>query len=128
MNSSYDELQHIANHDTLIRGIMGVLPSDLSRGKEYSYQNIYDHIALLDEGLLQELNEVMVAMGHEGLPKKEKTAEGGVALPCKTDSFVVKTATHFPPITTCCGTVHVSALICVSRFTDDRFFNSFIIK
>ncbi|MEM0938924.1 MAG: hypothetical protein AAF600_06875 [Bacteroidota bacterium] len=96
MNISYDELQHIANHDTLIRGIMGVLPGDFSSGKEYSYQNIYDTIALLDEELLQELNEVFVEMGHEVFQKKEKTAEGEVALHCKTDSFVVKTDTHFP--------------------------------
>src|SRR5690554_3161497 len=29
-NSSYDELHHKANYDTLIRGVLGVLPTDYS--------------------------------------------------------------------------------------------------
>ena len=37
MNISYDELHHISNYDTLVRGIMGVLPTDYSVGKQYKY-------------------------------------------------------------------------------------------
>jgi IS5 family transposase len=46
MNVSYDELHHLANYDTLLRGVMGVLPTDYSLGKQYEYQNIYDNVGL----------------------------------------------------------------------------------
>lgn len=91
MNLSYDELHHQANYDTLLRGVMGVLPTDYTLGKQYEYQNIYDNVKLLDEELLQSLNEVIVAVGHQVFKKKESAA-----LRLKTDSFVVETDTHFP--------------------------------
>ena len=40
LNTSYDELHYRANYDNLLRGILGVLPSDFSLGKQYEYQNI----------------------------------------------------------------------------------------
>jgi len=91
MNISYDELHHQANYDTLLRGVMGVLPTDYSLGKQYEYQNIYDNVKLLDDELLRQLNEVIVSAGHQVFKKKES-----VALRLKTDSFVVETDTHFP--------------------------------
>jgi len=91
MNTSYDELHHLANFDVLLRGVMGVLPTDYSLGKEYEYQNIYDNVGLLDDELLQSINDVIVEVGHEVFKKKEKAA-----LRLKTDSFVVESDTHFP--------------------------------
>lgn len=91
MNTSYDELHHQANFDTLLRGVLGVLPTDFSVGKQYEYQNIYDNVTLLDEELLKEINDVIVAVGHEVFKKKEEDA-----LRLKTDSFVVETEVHFP--------------------------------
>lgn len=91
MNISYDELHHMANDSTMVRGIMGVLPTDFSLGKEYEYQNIYDNVNLLDDELLKEINDVIVKAGHEVFKKKELAA-----LRLKTDSFVVETDTHFP--------------------------------
>ena len=91
MNMSYDELHHTANDSNMVRGVMGVLPSDFTLGKQYEYQNIYDNVSLLDDGLLREINDLIVQVGHEVFKKKEK----GV-LHCKTDSFVVETDTHFP--------------------------------
>ena len=91
MNISYDELHHIANDSAMVRGIMGVLPTDYSPGKQYEYQNIYDNVSLLDDGLLQSVNDVIVQAGHEIFKKKEKAA-----LRLKTDSFVVESDTHFP--------------------------------
>jgi len=95
-NISYDELHFISNDSELVRGIMGVLPTDFSAGKQYKYQNIYDNVTLLDDELLKEINDVIVEVGHQVFKKKGKTAEGEVALQCKTDSFVVETDTHFP--------------------------------
>ncbi len=91
MNTSYDELHFMANDSELLRGIMGVLPTDFSVGKQYEYQTIYDNVTLLDEELLKEINDVIVAVGHEVFKKKEE-----VALRLKTDSFVVETDVHFP--------------------------------
>ena len=91
MNISYDELHHLANFDSLLRGVMGVLPTDYSLGKEYEYQNIYDNVSLLDDELLQSINDVIIQVGHQVFKKKEKAA-----LRLKTDSFVVESDTHFP--------------------------------
>lgn len=91
MNTSYDELHYRANYDGLLRGVLGVLPSDFSHGKDYEYQNIYDNVGLLDDGLLKAINGVVVGAGHEVFKKKETAA-----LRLKADSFVVETDTHFP--------------------------------
>lgn len=91
LNTSYDELHYRANYDTLLRGIMGVLPTDYSAGQQYEYQNIYDNVSLLDEALLKEINDVIVEAGHQVFKKKE-----AAGLRLKTDSFVVETEVHFP--------------------------------
>lgn len=91
LDLSYDELHYRANYDNLLRGILGVLPTDFSTGKQYEYQNIYDNVGLLDEALLREINDVIVQVGHQVFKKKEP-----VALRLKTDSFVVETDVHFP--------------------------------
>ena len=91
MNISYEDLHHGANYDSLLRGILGVLPSDYSLGKSYEYQNIFDNVSLLDESLLKEINEVIIKIGHEIFKKK-----ANAPLRLKTDSFVVETETHFP--------------------------------
>ncbi len=91
MNISYEELHHGANYDSLLRGILGVLPTDFSRGKNYEYQNIFDNVSLVDESVLKEINKVIVEVGHEIFKKKANSP-----LRLKTDSFVVETETHFP--------------------------------
>lgn len=91
LNISYGRLHYMANYDSLLRGILGVLPGDFSSGKEYDYQNIYDNVSLLDDKLITEINDVIVDVGHVVFKKKETEA-----LRCKADSFVVETDTHFP--------------------------------
>jgi len=91
LNISYDELHYRSNYDQLLRGILGVMPTDYTLGKQYEYQNIYDNVKLIDDDLLRQINEVIVEVGHEVFKKK-----GKAALHLKTDSFVVETDTHFP--------------------------------
>ena len=43
---------------------------NISEGKQYSYQNIYDNISLLDDDLLKEINEIILKIGHELFKKK----------------------------------------------------------
>lgn len=58
MNSSYDKWHFQTNDSQLIRGIIGVWPIDYLLGKQYTFQQIYDHVTLLDNALLQEINDV----------------------------------------------------------------------
>jgi hypothetical protein len=90
-NISYDELHHIANHDSLIRQIMGIESGFGYEKYKFGYQNIVDNVSLLDDETVRELNQVIVEFGHEVFKKKEEEA-----LRLKTDSFVVESNVHFP--------------------------------
>lgn len=91
MKLTYDELHHMANYDLMLRGILGVLPIDVLSGIQYEYQTLYDNTHLLDDESLKEINDLIVAVGHEVFKKKESDA-----LRLKTDSYVIETDTHFP--------------------------------
>lgn len=72
INIGYDELHYRANYDVLLRGFLGVLPTDFTHGREYEYQNIYDNVRLLDDELLKQINDVIVSVGHEVFKKKNR--------------------------------------------------------
>ena len=91
LNVSYDRLHYIANHDKLVRQIMGVEKETRFDQIEFEYQNIYDNVTLLDDETVRELNDVIVDFGHGVFKKKEQEA-----LHLKTDSFVVESNVHFP--------------------------------
>lgn len=90
-NISYDDLHHIANYNTLIRQIMGIETTHSFERQEIGYQRIIDNVGLLDDETVKELNNIIVAFGHEVFKKKE-----AAALCLKTDSFVVESNVHFP--------------------------------
>ena len=52
LDTNWDRLEHLSNYDTLIRGILGVLPTDFSQGKIFKHQTLRDNVALLDEATL----------------------------------------------------------------------------
>lgn len=89
--SSYERLTHMANYDHLIRQIMGVEKLPFYERTSFEYQNIYDNVTLLDDETVTQLNEVIIAFGHDIFKKKE-----GAALRLKTDSYVVESNVHFP--------------------------------
>lgn len=91
LNTSYDRLHYIANHDKLVRQIMGVEKESHFEQIEFEYQNIYDNVTLLDDETVRKLNDVIVEFGHDVFKKKEQAA-----LRLKTDSFVVESNVHFP--------------------------------
>ncbi|PKP45203.1 MAG: ISNCY family transposase [Bacteroidetes bacterium HGW-Bacteroidetes-11] len=91
IGASYERLVHLANYDHLIRQIMGVEKEHSFERITYEYQNIYDNVTLLDDETVQQLNEVIIAFGHDIFKKKE-----GAALRLKTDSYVVESNVHFP--------------------------------
>jgi hypothetical protein len=90
-NASYDEVHYISNHDKLVRQIMGIEREASYEQIKFEYQNIYDNFTLLDDKTIRELNDVIVAFGHDAFKKKEQAA-----LSLKTDSFVVESNVHFP--------------------------------
>lgn len=90
-NISYDELHDLANHHILVRQLMGVETSFGYDRYEFSYQCIIDNVGLLDDKTVKELNDIIIAFGHETFKKKETAA-----LCLKTDSFVVESNVHFP--------------------------------
>ena len=70
---------------------MGVERESWCEQINFEYQNIYDNLTLLNDKTIRELNDVIVAFGHEVFKKKEQAA-----LHLKTDSFVVESNVHFP--------------------------------
>jgi len=91
IGASYERLVHLANYDHLIRQIMGVEKQPFFERTTFEYQNIYDNVTLLDDETVKQLNEVIIAFGHDIFKKKE-----GAALRLKTDSYVVESNVHFP--------------------------------
>lgn len=91
IGASYERLTHLANYDHLVRQIMGVEKEHFFERTTFEYQNIYDNVTLLDDETVQQLNQVIIAFGHDTFKKKE-----GAALRLKTDSYVVESNVHFP--------------------------------
>jgi hypothetical protein len=91
LNTSYEELNDLANNHALIRQIMGIEKGFGHERYEFKYQNIIDNVSLLDDETVRELNQVILEFGHEVFKKKEVGA-----LRLKTDSFVVESNVHFP--------------------------------
>ena len=71
-NASYDEVHYISNHDKLVRQIMGIEREASYEQIKFEYQNIYDNLTLLDDKTIRELNDVIVAFGHDVFKKKNR--------------------------------------------------------
>ncbi|NEN25887.1 ISNCY family transposase [Cryomorpha ignava] len=90
-NICYDDLHYMANHDMLLRQLMGVETESGYDKLSIGYQRIIDNVDLLTDETVRELNQLIVAFGHDVFKKK-----GEEALRLKTDSFVVESNVHFP--------------------------------
>lgn len=71
LDADYDRLEHVANYDGLVRGILGI-SSFGDNLKHYPLQTLKDNVGLLDENLLNSINELVVDAGHGLLKKKKK--------------------------------------------------------
>ena len=69
LGTNYDRLHHIANYDSLLRGIMGVEQSNFSEGKKYGLTTLKENIGILDEGIINAINEIVLEVG-QGYIKK----------------------------------------------------------
>ena len=94
LNTNWDRLELMANHDTLIRKILGVHTTSFGAVEfEFSYQSIIDNVIEIDEELLKKINQLVVDAGHELLKKKDRQ---GIVLELKTDSYALEANVHFP--------------------------------
>jgi transposase, IS5 family len=92
LDTNWDRLTWLANYDTKLRNILGVI-ADGSED-EFEYQNILDNVSLVDEELLQKVNDIVVEAGMQLTKKKENDALPALCL--KTDSYALETNIHFP--------------------------------
>ena len=92
--ANWDRLLMMANYDMLVRDILGIGSTGFARGgKEFEYQNLLDNVSLIDEGLLHQINDIVVEAGHQLVKKKDHEP---LELALKTDSYAVETNIHFP--------------------------------
>lgn len=91
-NMDYDRIQNIANNHKLIRQLLGHSDSKLwTPGFQYKLRTIKDNVSKLNEGIIKELNDIVVEAGHQLISIKKREE-----LHCSVDSFVVETDVHFP--------------------------------
>ena len=87
LGCDWDRLVHMANHDALVRQMMG----HGWVGPKYEMQTVIDNVSLLSPSLLAKVNELLVGAGHKVAGKKP-----GEPLRGRCDSFCAETDVHYP--------------------------------
>ena len=90
LGCDYDRLEHIANHDNLVRQIMGLPRFDV--GKQFHHRTISQNVCQIDAKLVEKVNDIVVLHGRKVLSGKEQAPK----IEAKTDSFVLETNVHYP--------------------------------
>jgi hypothetical protein len=86
LNCDYDRLHELANQHLTIRQMLGIGMFDKAYFESKTIQN---NIKLFTPEILNQINVVIVQLGHRVSSKKK-------SLHAKCDSFVVETNVHFP--------------------------------
>jgi len=89
LNCDYDRLHDLANEHRTIRAMLG--HGDWKEECRYGLQTLRDNVSLLTEGMLQEINVIVVKAGHTLIKKKDDDSLNG-----RCDSFVVETDVEYP--------------------------------
>jgi len=88
-NWDYDKVHEMANNHHKLRQMLGHLKTDFK--SNYALQTIRDNIVLLTPPILDEINQIVVKVGHSIITtKKDQQLRGSC------DSFVVETDVHYP--------------------------------
>ena len=69
LNWDYDRLREMANQHSTIRQMLG---HGFDDSEQYKLQTIKDNVSLFTAELLEKINEVVVAAGHDVVGKKKK--------------------------------------------------------
>ena len=88
-NIDYCRVRDYANSHREVRGFLGL--SYLMDDKIFDLQTIKDNVGLLTKEMLDEINQIVVKLGHKKLTEKQRGE-----LKTKADSFVVKTKVEYP--------------------------------
>jgi len=89
ISADYDRLHNLANNHIDLRKFLGHGMIDCL--DIYSSQSIKDNMALLTEDAIDQINVVIVQLGHKTLDARLTKQ-----LNIRTDSFVVKSNVHYP--------------------------------
>ena len=90
LDCDWDRLQTIANEMKTVRQMLGLDPI-LDDDVQFERQTVIDNVSLLTPAILRDVNELVVATGHEVVRKKP-----GAPLHGRVDSFVVETDVRHP--------------------------------
>jgi len=90
-NANYDELEHYANFDRLIRQIMGLENNFDNHQVTFSYNTLRDNISQFDDNTLNQINDIIAQYGYSIAKKKEEEKRQ-----IKVDSYVLESTVHFP--------------------------------
>lgn len=88
LNIDYDRLHELVNQHKTLREMLG---HGVYEKEAYHYQTLKDNVGLLTVELLDQINQLVVNVGHVLVKKK-----GNEALRGRCDSFVVETDVHYP--------------------------------
>jgi len=89
-NWDYDKVHNIANEHKTVREFLG--HSIFEFDQKYGLQTIKDNVSLLTPELLDEINKVVINVGHDVVRKKDEE----LVLKGRCDSFVLETDVHYP--------------------------------
>ncbi len=85
-NLNYDKLQDLAEQHRALRRIMGI--GDWDQQTTFDWRRIRDNVTLIRQETIQQINQLIVAEGHQLIPEAAETV--------RADSFVVETNIHYP--------------------------------
>ncbi|MFV2069502.1 MAG: ISNCY family transposase, partial [Pirellulales bacterium] len=85
-NLDYDKLQDLAEQHRALRQIMGI--GDWDQKTTFDWRRIRDNVTLIRQETIQQINQLIVAEGHQLVPEAAHTL--------RADSFVVETNIHYP--------------------------------
>ena len=80
LNTNYDRLQWVANHDSCLRQLMGIAVKNdygfTTESKQYSLTALKENIGLLDVDTIEKVNALVLEVGYGYLKKKTKKLLG----------------------------------------------------
>jgi len=95
LDADWDRMEYLANYDSLLRQMLGVPQTPWGQAdKQFNHQTLRDNVALLDPGLLKDINALVAAAGRAEFKKKD--GEPCEPLAIKVDTYVLETDVHFP--------------------------------
>jgi hypothetical protein len=95
LDADWDRMEHLANYDLLLRQMLGVCPDPWgTNAHRFVHQTLRDNAALLDEGLLQQINVLVAAAGRQVFVSEPSVQPAPLQI--KVDTYVLETDVHFP--------------------------------